>query len=95
RSRLQLLDGCTWDAAKQASLLPSDIQSAEGKAFVTYLQAASDFYSGRFNEAENGFASLNDNAQPWLKEVSLYMVARTRLNAAQQDAFDEYGTRKD
>lgn len=95
RSRLQLLDGCTWDAEKQASLLPTDIQSAEGKAFVTYLQAASDFYSGRFTEAENGFASLNDNAQPWLKEVSLYMVARTRLNAAQQDAFDEYGTRKD
>jgi hypothetical protein len=95
RSRLQLLDGCTWDAAKQASLLPTDVQSVEGKAFVTYLQAASDFYSGRFNEAENGFASLNDNAQPWLKEVSLYMVARTRLNAAQQDAFDEYGTRKD
>jgi hypothetical protein len=95
RSRLQLLDGCTWDAAKQASLLPTDVQSAEGKAFVTYLQAASDFYSGRFKEAENGFASLNDNAQPWLKEVSLYMVARTRLNAAQQDAFDEYGTRKD
>jgi len=95
RSRLQLLDGCTWDAAKQASLLPTDVQSAEGKAFVTYLQAASDFYSGRFKEAENGFASLNDNAQPWLREVSLYMVARTRLNAAQQDAFDEYGTRKD
>lgn len=92
RSRLQLLDACTWDAEKQAGLLPTDVQSAEGKAFVSYLQAASDFYSGRFTEAENGFASLSETSQPWLKEVASYMIARTRLNAAQQEAFDEYGT---
>jgi hypothetical protein len=91
RSRLQLLSACTWDATQQAGLLPTDVQSSDGKAFVTYLQAASDFYSGRFNEAENGFASLSDSSQPWLKETAAYMIARTRLNAAQVDAFDEYG----
>lgn len=72
--------------------MPTDVQSDEGKAFVSYLQAASNFYSGRFTEAENGFASLSETSQPWLKEVSSDMTARTRLNAAQQDAFDEYGT---
>ncbi|MFK3796233.1 outer membrane assembly lipoprotein YfiO [Pseudomonas sp. NPDC088444] len=95
RSRVQLLDSCTWEGEKQAALLPADVQSEQGKAFVTYLQAASDFYSGRFAQAETGFASLSDNPQPWLKETARYMVARTRLNDAQKDAFDEYGTLKD
>jgi hypothetical protein len=95
RSRVQLLDACTWEGEKLAALLPTGIQSPEGVGFLTYLKAASDFYSGHFSEAENGFASLGDSAQPWLKETSLYMIARTRLNEAQQDAFDEYGTRKD
>lgn len=95
RARMQLLETCTWDAQKQAGVLPTDIQSADGKALLTYLQAASDFYSGRFAEAQTAFASLSDSAQPWLKETALYMIARTRLNDAQKDAFDEYGTLKD
>ena len=95
RSRVQLLDSCTWEGDKQAALLPTNIQSADGKAFLAYLRAASDFYSGRFADAENGFARLSDSTQPWLTETALYMVARTRLNDAQKDAFDEYGTLKD
>jgi len=95
RARLQLLDACTWEADKQASLLPPDVQSSEAKAFVAYLRAASDFYSGRFSDAETGFNTLAESTQPWLKETALYMVARTRLNAAQQDAFDEYGSLKE
>ncbi|MFK3970640.1 outer membrane assembly lipoprotein YfiO [Pseudomonas sp. NPDC087358] len=95
RSRVQLLDGCTWEGEKQAGLLPAEIQSADGKAFVTYLQAASDFYSGRFAAAQTGFASLSESPQPWLRQTALYMVARTRLNDAQKEAFDEYGTLKE
>ena len=95
RSRVQLLDSCTWEGEKQAALLPADIQSQDGKAFLTYLQAASDFYSGRFAQAETGFASLSASTQPWLKETSVYMIARTQLNDAQKDAFDEYGTIKE
>ncbi|MFJ3485759.1 outer membrane assembly lipoprotein YfiO [Pseudomonas sp. NPDC090202] len=94
RSRLLLLDSCTWEGDKQAALLPGSIQSPEGQAFLAYLQAAADFYSGRFAQAETGFTQLSTSTQPWLKEVSLYMIARTRLNAAQQDAFDEYGSLK-
>jgi hypothetical protein len=95
RARLQLLDACTWEADKQTSLLPADVQSPEARAFVAYLRAASDFYSGRFSDAENGFTGLANCTQPWLKETALYMVARTRLNAAQEDAFDEYGSLKE
>jgi hypothetical protein len=95
RSRVQLLDACTWEGEKLTALLPTDIQSAEGQGFLAYLKAATDFYSGRFADAQSGFASLSDSAQPWLKEISQYMVARTLLNDAQQNAFDEYGTRKD
>lgn len=91
RSRMQMLNACSWESAQQASLLPSDIQSVQGKAFVTYLQAAGDFYSGRFAEAGKGFAALADSSQPWLKETALYMTARTALNSAQQHAFDQYG----
>ncbi|MDH0745514.1 outer membrane assembly lipoprotein YfiO [Pseudomonas sp. GD03842] len=94
RSRLQLLESCTWDGEKLAALLPAQVQSDDGKAFLAYLQAAADFYSGRFSQAESRFASLSESSQPWLKETALYMVARTRLNDAQRDAFDEYGTIK-
>jgi len=32
---------------------------------------------------------------PWVRETAMYMVARTDLNAAQQSAFDEYGSLND
>jgi hypothetical protein len=91
RARLKLLDACAWEPQQLTALLPEDLGSPEAQAFATYLQAAANFYSGRFGEAEAGFAALTSQAQPWLKEVGTYMVARTRLNAAQVDAFDEYG----
>ncbi|MCV4344067.1 tol-pal system YbgF family protein [Pseudomonas capsici] len=92
-ARLQLLSVCGWDASQQAGMLPGDLKSSTGKAFATYLQAASDFYSGRFAEATKGFAALADSTQPWLKQTALYMSARTALNDAQQNAFNEYGER--
>ncbi|WP_273825302.1 outer membrane assembly lipoprotein YfiO [Pseudomonas asplenii] len=91
RSRVQMLTACNWDPAQQAALLPTDVQSAPGQAFVAYLRAASDFYSGRFSEAASGFASLAQNSQPWLKETAHYMQARTALNIAQQNSFDAEG----
>lgn len=91
RSRMRMLGACSWESAQQASLLPHDIESPTGKAFATYLQAAADFYSGRFAEAASGFAALKDSPQPWLTATALYMGARTALNNAQQNAFDEYG----
>lgn len=91
QSRVKLLAACNWDSPQLASLLPADLQTPLGKGFATYLQAAGDFYSGRFSEAGAAFATLKDSPNAWLKETALYMNARTLLNSAQQNAFDEYG----
>jgi hypothetical protein len=73
---------------------PPDVGAASpaGKAFEAYLEAAADFYSGRFEEGRRAFAALADAPDPWLRETALYMVARTELNRAQQASFDEYGS---
>ncbi|WP_025808562.1 hypothetical protein [Pseudomonas chlororaphis] len=91
QSRVKLLAACSWDGPQLASLLPTNLQTPLGKGFATYLQAAGDFYSGRFSEAGSTFATLKDSPNAWLKETALYMNARTALNSAQQNAFDEYG----
>lgn len=90
-ARLQMLGACSWEPAQQASLIPASLPSPAAQAFATYLRAAADFYSGRFDEASQGFTALAGSSQPWLKETAAYMSARTLLNQAQQDAFDEYG----
>ncbi|AZE92291.1 hypothetical protein C4J96_0140 [Pseudomonas orientalis] len=88
KARLQLLTTCDWDGqVVDAQLTPS----ANAQLFRTYLQAAADFYSGRFGDAERGFAAATTSDVPWLKETALYMSARTSLNQAQAQAFDEYG----
>jgi hypothetical protein len=89
QSRLQLLGTCDWDGPVIAD--PQQIQSSDGQLFRTYLQAAADFYSGRFAEAERGFSALASANSPWLKETALYMTARTALNQAQANTYDEYG----
>ena len=88
KARLQLLSTCDWSRqVVDAQLTPS----ANAQLFRTYLQAAGDFYSGRFDYAERGFAAASTSDVPWLKETALYMTARTSLNQAQAEAFDEYG----
>ncbi|TFF04716.1 outer membrane assembly lipoprotein YfiO [Pseudomonas sp. BCA14] len=91
KARLQLLTTCDWNGQVVDA---QQIQSPEGQLLRTYLQAAADFYSGRFSDAERGFAAASSSAQPWLKETALYMTARTSLNQAQAEAFDEYGMPK-
>ncbi len=70
---------------------PQQIQSTDGQLSRTYLQAAADFYSGRFAEAERGFSAAGSATSPWLKETARYMVARNALNQAQANTYDEYG----
>ncbi|KGE69617.1 MULTISPECIES: hypothetical protein [Pseudomonas] len=88
KARLQLLKACSWEGQVVDA---QQIQSHDGQLFRTYLQAAADFYSGRFGDAERGFAAASMSQVPWLKETALYMTARTSLNQAQAEAFDEYG----
>lgn len=92
-SRLRMLSACSWEREQVKSMLPADLQSAAGKSFATYLEAAGDFYSGRFLESTSGFTSLANNPNPWLKDTSLYMIGRSELNLAQEKAF-EYGELK-
>ena len=88
KARLQLLTTCNWEGqVVDAQQTPS----ANAQLFRTYLQAAADFYSARFGYAERGFAAAATSEVPWLKETALYMTARTSLNQAQAEAFDEYG----
>ena len=88
KARLQLLTACSWEGQVVDA---QQVQSTAGQLFRTYLQAAADFYSGRFSDAERGFAAASSSDVPWLKETALYMTARTSLNLAQAQAFDEYG----
>lgn len=71
-----------------------NLQSAQAKEFAVYLTGALAFYGGDFATAQQAFTGLGNSSQPWLKETALYMVARNALNAAQVNAFDEYGTLK-
>jgi hypothetical protein len=90
KQRLQMLTACTLDGIGSGAA--DQLKSADGKVLLAYLQAAGDFYSGRFADAQKGFAALTGSSLPWVKETALYMTARTALNDAQQNAFDEYGT---
>ncbi|WDU62125.1 outer membrane assembly lipoprotein YfiO [Pseudomonas poae] len=87
-ARLELLGACTWESASLGD--PEQIQSPSGRELRTYLQAAGDFYSGRFGDAQRGFVAASTSSLPWVKEAALYMTARTALNQAQENAFDEY-----
>ena len=89
KARLQLLTACEWVGPVVEP--PQDIQSSEGQLFRTYLQAAADFYTGRFTDAGPGFVATQNAASPWLKETALYMTARNALNQAQANTYDEDG----
>jgi hypothetical protein len=65
------------------------IASAGGREFARYLDGAASFYGGEFDDALIHFSTLASATDPWVREAALYMVARARLNAAQQ--YDEYG----
>ena len=71
------------------------VSSPAAKEFAIYLEGAANFYAGDFPAAQRDFAALASARDPWVKETALYMVARTNLNAAQQSAFDEYGSLND
>ena len=67
------------------------VKSKDGRAFLAYLEGASAFYDGDFDAATEHFQSLRSTKNPWLRETSLYMLARVEVNRAQVGAFDEYG----
>lgn len=77
-----------WECVTPNVALPHP-QAAAAVDFATYLAGAQHFYLGDFPGASADFGRLSQTADPWLRESALYMVARTKLNAAQQ--YDEFG----
>lgn len=91
QARVTLLNACSWEANPLTDLVPDNL-SAPARDLASYLQASVRFYNGYFDAAARDFASLKDNALPWLAETATYMLARTALNQAQKDAMDDWGT---
>lgn len=95
-ARQQLSPNCAvilnTPAVKPPPPLPQpEKPTTEYNMFNSYIQAASAFYAERYGEAGQTFSDLAKGEQPWLKETALYMIGRTELNYAQQNAFDQYG----
>lgn len=73
--------------------LPALVPASDaGRAFAIYLDGVRAFYRGDFSGAQGSFKELRSADEKWLRETSLYMVARTALNRAQSAMFDEYGS---
>ncbi|WP_026868455.1 tetratricopeptide repeat protein [Inquilinus limosus] len=87
QARLAMLGSC----GGNHGLVPADVQSPLGRQFADYLRGAVAFYNGDFPQASEAFKALEGSEQPWLQETARYMAARTLLNQAQQNAFDEMG----
>jgi len=92
-ARKALSPTCTNAGAGAAVLsgTADQVQSAPGKAFLTYIEGAQAFYGGDFATASARFAALADADVPWLKETARYMLGRVEVNRLQVDAFDQYG----
>jgi len=80
-------------SASDASLAPwpETVASAGGREYLSYLKAADAFYGSRWAEAGPGFAALAGAKDPWVREAASYMIARSAINAAQDQAFGEWG----
>ena len=70
---------------------PDRLSGAPAHAFLGYLQGADAFYAGAWDDARKSFAGLRNAADKWVAETAAYMLIRVDLNAAQENAFDEYG----
>jgi hypothetical protein len=68
-----------------------NLSSPTSRQFMQYLAAATAFYEGRYDKAGSDFSGLIHSENSWIKESSCYMLGRTELNLAQQNAFDSYG----
>lgn len=90
RVRLRMLQLHLEDGSEDA-LTPTGIETPLGQQFAHYLTGATAFYTGDFDTARQDFEALVDSEDDWLRETARYMVGRTQLNAAQRNAFDEWG----
>jgi hypothetical protein len=69
---------------------PVVVESPHGLEFARYLAAITVFYKDTHYDM-TAFQALSTSDQPWVREASIYMVARVTLLAAQAVVFDEWG----
>lgn len=85
-ARYLLFDNPTADISSFISNNPS----FTAQHFINYLQGASAFYKKNYTMALKYFNDASSANQPWIKETSLYMIARTLLNKGQASAFNRW-----
>jgi len=68
-----------------------DINSSQGSMFLSYVKAAGYFYDEDWRKATEQFSLISNSSDPWLREASLYMVARTELIRATDSAINKWG----
>jgi hypothetical protein len=67
------------------------INSSQGSMFLSYIKAAAYFYGEAWPQAIEKFSLISDSPDPWIREASLYMIARTQLIQASVSAIDRWG----
>ena len=84
----------TCDTSDASNARPNGLLliSPAARQFSTYLVGADEFYRGEYAAAASHFSSLTNAPAAWVRETSLYMVARNELNRAQAVSLDEYGS---
>lgn len=95
-ARSNLRQACDSDAGAGAEVGPAlptleELKSKKARSFGSYLVAAFAFYAGDFGAATPAFAALHDASDPWLREAGRYMVGRSEVNRAIENAFGKYG----
>lgn len=85
-ARYLLFDNPTADISSFISNNPS----FTAKHFINYLQGISHFYKKNYDDALKYFTDASTASQPWVKEASTYMIARTLLNKGQDGAFNHW-----
>jgi hypothetical protein len=87
-----IADGEEDKAAQGEQAVDEDaLESEAAKLFMRYIKGASFFYSGEYEASKSIFSDLAQSKDDWIKETSLYMLARVDLNASQVKSFGEYG----
>lgn len=89
-------DGQTNVSQAAKNSLAGAVKSTNAQLYATYLMGAASFYDGNFAGARNFFSLVaKEGGNSWAGESARYMLGRTELNAAINDAFDEWGWLKE
>lgn len=91
RKMLGFMCGYSDSVPTTSSLEASGINSSQGSMFLGYIEAAAYFYFEAWPQAIEKFSFISNSSDPWIREASLYMIARTQLIQASVSAIDRWG----